>query len=202
MRREKMLEKKNIYYSQMLIKFEWNIFLYRLGAFVSGDDSNVGPSEAQCRPYIEKAINELKTGEPSDGIGEYAFMYVRVCGRVLMLVNMNEPLTSVIDTHIERCVVLSGELSMIFHHDTHVLACVCIYVNRHSILPADKWSSSKPQICTPQYRICPPCHPFHFEKNKKKQIHFFHLQTMYALGFPNAIFFSWHTTKSTLKYRK
>uniref|UniRef100_A0A0K8VJG5 Sarcalumenin n=2 Tax=Bactrocera latifrons TaxID=174628 RepID=A0A0K8VJG5_BACLA len=38
------------------------------GAFVSGDDSNVGPSEAQCRPYIEKAINELKTGEPSDGI--------------------------------------------------------------------------------------------------------------------------------------
>ena len=25
--------------------------------------SDVGPTESECRPYIEKAINELKTGE-------------------------------------------------------------------------------------------------------------------------------------------
>ncbi|XP_067619559.1 uncharacterized protein [Eurosta solidaginis] len=39
------------------------------GALVSADGSNLEPSEAQCRPYIEKAINELKTGDPSDELG-------------------------------------------------------------------------------------------------------------------------------------
>ncbi|CAD6992417.1 sarcalumenin [Ceratitis capitata] len=38
------------------------------GALVNADDSNVAPSEDQCRPYIERAINELKTGEPSEVI--------------------------------------------------------------------------------------------------------------------------------------
>lgn len=34
--------------------------------------SDVGPTESECRPYIEKAINELKTGDEK---GNYYMSY-------------------------------------------------------------------------------------------------------------------------------
>lgn len=33
--------------------------------------SDVGPTESECRPYIEKAINELKTGDEK---GNFCFL--------------------------------------------------------------------------------------------------------------------------------
>lgn len=33
--------------------------------------SDVGPTESECRPYIEKAINELKTGDDKGEPYEY-----------------------------------------------------------------------------------------------------------------------------------
>lgn len=38
----------------------WHFMVFLAVGFVNAD---VGPSESECRPYIEKAINELKTGK-------------------------------------------------------------------------------------------------------------------------------------------
>nr|XP_023024911.1 sarcalumenin [Leptinotarsa decemlineata] len=37
---------------------------------VQGEVESEGPSESECRPYIEKALKELETGEPATGCSE------------------------------------------------------------------------------------------------------------------------------------
>ncbi|XP_055923522.1 uncharacterized protein LOC129953978 [Eupeodes corollae] len=47
----------------------WVLLGLMLFAVSSNDifaSAEVGPSESECRPYIEKAINELKTGDPNE----------------------------------------------------------------------------------------------------------------------------------------
>ncbi|XP_055850262.1 histone acetyltransferase KAT6A [Episyrphus balteatus] len=47
----------------------WVLLGLMLFAVSSNDifaSADVGPSESECRPYIEKAINELKTGDPNE----------------------------------------------------------------------------------------------------------------------------------------
>ncbi|XP_022215436.2 uncharacterized protein LOC111069587 isoform X1 [Drosophila obscura] len=55
---------------RLTIWFLLGLTLLAISDHVGFVNADVGPSESECRPYIEKAINELKTDGVKDGSGE------------------------------------------------------------------------------------------------------------------------------------
>ncbi|XP_041565681.1 uncharacterized protein LOC108139238 isoform X2 [Drosophila elegans] len=55
---------------RLTIWFLLGLTLLAVSNHVGFVDADVGPSESECRPYIEKAIHELKTDGVRDGSGE------------------------------------------------------------------------------------------------------------------------------------
>ncbi|KPU80423.1 uncharacterized protein Dana_GF18617, isoform C [Drosophila ananassae] len=55
---------------RLTIWFLLGLTLFAVSNHVGFVNADVGPSESECRPYIEKAINELKTDGVRDGSGE------------------------------------------------------------------------------------------------------------------------------------